>query len=397
MKRSKRILFVVNDSTFFLSHRSAIALSAKAEGYDVHVATAFGVASEKITDLGLNYHQIHLSRSGINPISELKSLISIYKLFSYLQPDLVHLVTIKPVLYGGLIARIKKTSSVVAAISGLGSVFTAKSKLGKVLRYLVLQIYKVSLGHKNIKVIFQNPDDKNKLASANVIREEDTAMIRGSGVDLSLCHVKDEPAGIPIIAMAARLLKEKGVLVYVEAARIIRLRGISARFLLIGAPDPGNPSSVTESEIKAWVNENIIESLGFRTDIPQIFSAVNIVTLPSFYGEGLPKVLIEAAACARPVITTDNPGCRDAIEKDVTGLLVAPQNPQQLADAIEKLILNKELRIEMGNAGRKLAEKEFRLESVVNIHLSIYKDLLESQKIIQTDQESFEAKKVEDK
>lgn len=367
---------MVNDSAFFLSHRSAIALSAKAEGYDVHVATAFGVASKKITNLGLNYHQIHLTRSGTNPIAELKSLISMYRLFTQLQPDLVHLVTIKPVLYGGFIARLKKTPAIVAAISGLGSVFIARTKLRKMLRYLVLKIYKISLGHRNINVIFQNPNDKNILVLANVIHEKNTTMIRGSGVDLSLCSVNDEPRGTPIIVMAARLLKEKGVLVFVEAARLIKSKGIDSRFLLVGAPDPGNPSSVTRSEIETWVNDGVIEALGFRQDISNIFAEANIVVLPSFYGEGLPKVLIEAAACGRPVITTDNPGCRDAIEKDVTGLLVPPQDSLKLADAIEKLIFDQSLRIKMGNAGRELAEREFRIESVVDIHLSIYKKLL---------------------
>src|SRR5690606_20538389 len=376
LKHSKKVLFVVNDSAFFLSHRLAIALSAKAEGYDVHVATAPGVASEEISGLGLSYHPIELTRSGINPIAQLKSLISIYRLFNQLQPDLVHLVTIKPVLYGGLIARILKTRAVVAAISGLGSVFIAKTKLRRILRYLVLKIYRLSLGHKNISVIFQNPDDRNILLSANIVKEDNAIMIRGSGVDLSLYPFNEEPCGTPIVVMAARLLKEKGVLVFVEAARIIKSKGIDARFLLVGAPDPGNPSSVTQAEVEAWVNNGVVEALGFRRDIPHVFAEANIVVLPSFYGEGLPKVLIEAAACGRPVVTTDNPGCRDAIEPDVTGLLVPPKDPQMLAYAIERLIFDPSLRIKMGKAGRRLAEKEFRIESVVDTHLSIYERLL---------------------
>jgi glycosyltransferase involved in cell wall biosynthesis len=346
----------------------------------VHIATALGAAAEQIKDLGLNYHQIHLSRSGTNPFSELKSLISIYRLFNRLRPDLVHLVTIKPVLYGGVIARLIKIPCVVAAISGLGSVFIATTKPRKLLRYLVLKIYRVSLGHKNIKVIFQNPDDRNILVSASIIPEEETAMIRGSGVDLSLYPVNAEPEGIPIVVMAARLLKEKGVLIFVEAVRIVISKGIDARFLLVGAPDPGNPSSVTEAEVEAWVDSGVIEALGFRQDIPRIFSGANIVVLPSFR-EGLPKVLIEAAACARPVITTDSPGCRDAIEAGVTGLLVPPQDPQALAEALEQLISDPSLRIKMGHAGRKLAEREFRIESVIASHLSIYQALLEKHKI----------------
>lgn len=376
MENTKKILIVVNDPDFFLSHRAPIALAAKTLGYEVHIATAYGSGADKIKALGLNHHGFHLSRSGINPISELRSLIDLYKLFSTLNPELVHLVTIKPVLYGGFIARLVKTPSIVAAISGLGSVFVAKSGFRKLLRYVVLQIYKVSLGHQNIKVIFQNPDDRNILLSAKVIPEAAAVMIRGSGVDLSLCPVKAEPEGVPIIVMAARLLKEKGVEVFVDAARIIHARGIPARFLLVGSPDAGNPSSVTTNEIKSWVEENAVEAPGFSNDIPQIFSSSHIIALPSFYGEGLPKVLIEAAACARPVVTTDNPGCRDAIENGVTGLLVPIKDPAALADAFEKLLLDRTLRTKMGMAGRLLAEREFTLESVIEKHLSIYNGLV---------------------
>lgn len=376
MKNSQRLLIIVNDPAFFLSHRAPIALAAKEEGFEVHIATAHGEASEKIVALGLNYHTLPMSRSGINPVSEIKCLISLYKLIKSVNPHIVHLVTIKPVLYGGFIARILRTPAVVAAISGLGSVFVAQSIPRKIRKYFVLLIYQFSLGHKNIRVIFQNPDDKSKLLSADVIHEEKTTMIRGSGVDLSLCPVKDEPEGTPVIAMAARLLKEKGVEIFVNAARLIHARGIAARFLLVGATDQGNPSSVTTEEIDSWVEENIIEVTGFRSDIPQIFSDAHIITLPSFYGEGLPKVLIEAAACSRPVVTTDNPGCRDAIEKNITGLLVPTKDAIALAGAFEKLLLDKALRIKMGKAGRNLAEREFTIESVVNKHLSIYSELL---------------------
>ena len=230
-----------------------------------------------------------------------------------------------------------------------------------------------------MKVIFQNQDDKNKLISAKVIEEKNSTLIRGSGVDLSLCPVTPEPEGPPIVVMASRLLKEKGVLVFVEAAKIIKSKGINAKFHLIGSPDHGNPSSVTVSEINSWVTAGLIEAFGFRTDIPKIFSNSHIVTLPSFYGEGLPKVLIEAAACARPVVTTDNPGCRDAIEDGITGILIPINDAAALANSLEKLILDKESRIKMGAAGRDLAEREFTIESVVKMHLPIYEKLLKNE------------------
>jgi len=375
----KLLLFVVNDPAFFLSHRVAIALKAKENGYDVHVATAFGDSIKEIIMLGFVHHEIFLTRSGVNPFLEFRSLFNLYKLYGRLHPDIVHLVTIKPVLYGGLIARIKKIPATVAAISGLGSVFVATSNTRKIMKFFVLLIYRLALSNKNIKVIFQNQDDKNKLISAKVIEEKNSTLIRGSGVDLSLCPVTPEPEGPPIVVMASRLLKEKGVLVFVEAAKIIKSKGINAKFHLIGSPDHGNPSSVTVSEINSWVTAGLIEAFGFRTDIPKIFSNSHIVTLPSFYGEGLPKVLIEAAACARPVVTTDNPGCRDAIEDGITGILIPINDAAALANSLEKLILDKESRIKMGAAGRDLAEREFTIESVVKMHLHIYEKLLKNE------------------
>lgn len=376
LKYNQRLLIIVNDPAFFLSHRAPVAVAAKKKGFDVHVATAYSEAAEQIISLGLNYHRIPMTRSGLNPISEIRCLVGIYKLIKDINPHLIHLVTIKPVLYGGFIARLLRVPAIVAAISGLGSVFVASSISGKIRKYFVLLIYRLSLGHKNIKVIFQNPDDKYKLLKANIVDEKDSVMIRGSGVEISSCPVIDEPEGPPIVVMAARLLKEKGVLVFVEAAKLIQAKGIKCRFFLAGTPDPGNPSSITNEEIRSWVEQGIIEALGFRSDIPDVFANAHIVTLPSFYGEGLPKVLIEAAACARPVVTTDNPGCRDAIEKNVTGLLVPTKDAIALAGAFEKLLLDKALRIQMGKAGRNLAEREFTIESVVNKHLSIYSELL---------------------
>lgn len=376
MNKAKRLLIVVNDPAFFLSHRVGIALAAMKDNYEVHIATAAGEAVEKIKALGLTHHEIHLTRSGLNPISEIRSLGGLYSLFGILKPDLVHLVTIKPVLYGGIIAKLTKVPAVVAAISGLGSVFVAKSIARKLVKYFVIMLYKLALNHKNIKVIFQNETDKKILLNEAVIKPHDTTLIRGSGVDLSLCEVREEPAGEPVVVMAARLLKEKGVITFIEASRILKERKVACNFLLVGTPDPGNPSSVTNEEINSWTEEGLITALGFRTDIPQIFSDSHIVVLPSFYGEGLPKVLIEAAACARAVITTDNPGCREAIEENITGLLIPVKDPVALADAIQTLVDDVDLRKRMGKAGRELAEREFKVENVIEKHLSIYRELI---------------------
>jgi len=207
------------------------------------------------------------------------------------------------------------------------------------------------------------------------VRMDKVVLIRGSGVDLSHYPLLPEPAGTPVVAMASRLLIDKGVVEFVEAARILRARGVSARFQLIGDLDPGNPASVSAETVRAWQKEGVVECLGFRSYIPALFLQAHVVALPS-YREGLPKVLIEAAASGRAVVTTDMPGCRDAIEPDVTGLLVPARDTQVLVQALGRLIEDSALRQRMGQAGRALAEREFGIEKVVDAHLAIYRELV---------------------
>jgi len=373
---AKKLLFVINDPSFFLSHRLPLAEAARDRGFNVQVATMGGTAVEKIELLGFIHHTLPLFRSGRNPLKELATFFSLWRLFRDLRPDLVHLVTIKPVLYGGLAARIVRVPGVISAISGLGFLFVSRAGLRvRLLRYVVLLLYRVAMGHSNQWVIFQNPGDMSTLVDSGGVCKDKTRLIRGSGVDLREFSVIPEPDGIPVVVMASRLLKDKGVHEFVEAARILQSRGVNTRFRLIGDPDPGNPQSVTAESIQAWQEEGVVEGLGFRADIPRVFSQAHIIALPSYYGEGLPKVLIEAAACGRAVVTTDMPGCRDAIEPGVSGLLVPPRDAKALADAIQLLIEDADLRQRMGREGRRLAEKEFSIEKIVQAHLDIYASL----------------------
>ena len=379
-----KLLFIVNAPEFFLSHRLPLALAAREAGYCVQIATGPGTACEQIREHGFIHHCLPLSRSGANPLRELYSCWSLWRLMRRLKPDLLHLVTIKPVLYGGLMARLAGAPAVLMAISGLGSVFVARKGVISWLRRGIRLLYRLALGHPNLKVIFQNPDDKALLTGLGAVQKKQTMIVRGSGVDLSDYSVKPEPVGIPVVTLAARLLKEKGVREFVEAARILKTRGVAARFWLVGDPDSGNPSSVSDKEIYCWRETDLIEVLGYRTEINEIFANSNLVVLPS-YREGLPKVLIEAAASGRAVITTDEPGCRDAIEQNVTGLLVPARNAEELANAIEQLINDSALRLSMGNAGRKLAEREFGIDKVITAHLNAYRELIESSGVFVND------------
>lgn len=370
----KRLLFVVNDAAFFISHRLPIALSAQRNGYEVRIASMPGPAVAEINKHGFSHYELPLTRSGKNPISELWVMFSIYRLFRRWRPDLVHLVTIKPVIYGNIAARLAGVHGVVAAVSGLGFVFMAAGLKASLVRTGVKWLYRFAFGKKNLRVIFQNPDDRDVLLGMAALDPRKVEMIRGAGVDLTHYSALPEPAGRPVVSLAARLLVDKGVGEFIEAARLLKQRGVDVRFCLIGDTDPGNPSSLTSNDLDALHEEGLVELLGFRKDVAQLFANSHIVVLPS-YREGLPKALVEAAACGRAVVTTDVPGCRDAIEPDVTGLLVPVRDPSALADAIQRLIDDPKLRQQMGRAGRELAEREFAIEKVVRQHLDIYQEL----------------------
>ena len=371
---------MINVDWFFISHRLPIALKAKEDGYDVHLACNFTEHYDYLKTLGFTLHKLPFDRSGFSLLNEVKTIFAIQSLFRSLKPNLVHSVTIKPVLYGGIAARLSRVNNMVFAVSGLGLVFVAEGMAAKVRRWVISRLYAFALGVKNSKVIFQNPVDKQVLQKAVGLSESHCTMIKGSGADLSTYSMQPEPESISVV-MAARLLKEKGVCQFVEAARLLKQRGVNASFKLVGEPDPGNPNTVSEKELAVWRQEGIVELLGFRQDISQIFAESSIVVLPSFYGEGLPKVLIEAAACGRAVVTTDNPGCLEAVEADKTALVVPAKDASALANAIERLIKDAELRQSFGLAGRQLAEREFDVNSVVAKHLAIYAELLEGEAV----------------
>ncbi len=372
--KSKSILFVVNSPNFFLSHRLPLAVAAKKEGYAVHVATANGSDVSKIEAEGLIHHQIPFQRSGQNLLSDVITFILLIKLYRLVRPSLVHLVTIKPVIYGGLAARIVRIKSVVAAISGLGTVFIDTSFGGYIRRLLVLKLYRAALRHPWLAVIFQNTNDRDIFIKNNILKKDFCHIIQGSGVKLSDYPYLKEPSSEPIVVMASRLLIDKGVLEFVESAKILKQQGIKTIFRLIGESDPDNKSSVSEKFLKQCRAEGFVELMGYREDIAAQYSKANIVCLPS-YREGLPKSLVEAAACGRAVVTTNVPGCRDAIIPDITGLLSPVKDAKSLANIIKKLIDDPILRLKMGKSGRELAEAEFAIEHIVQKHISIYKQL----------------------
>ena len=375
---ASRLLFLVNSSSYFLSHRLGIAIEAKKQGYEVHIASPEDGCEDTFKIKGLMHHKLPISRTSINIFSEIKAFLNIYFLIKKINPDLLHLITIKPVIYGGIISRLIQIKGVVSAVPGLGYVYISKGIRAAILRFFINYFYKVSFSKKSLKIIFQNKDDMNKLRLAVGFDPIKSVIIKGSGVDLDEFKSTPLPEGRPVISMISRLQEDKGVKEFARAAQMIKERKIEADFWLIGDTDSSYPSPILIEDLQEWENKGFLRLLGYRKDINILIGNSNIIVLPS-YREGLPKVLLEAAACGRPVITTDVPGCRAAIEEGKTGLLVPPRDSLSLADKIEYLLGNKELLKKMGNAGRKLAEENFSLDKVVSAHLKIYSSLIDKE------------------
>jgi glycosyltransferase involved in cell wall biosynthesis len=370
-----RLLYFVNIPRFFVTHRMPLALAAQQAGYDVQVATSmYDEASiAQIQAVGLPFHPLPLRQHSTSPLHELEALRAIVQLYRQLQPDIVHQVTIKAILYGGIAARLTGVPAVVNAVSGLGYVFIAEGAKVRLIRAGALLAYRAALSHPNMRTVFQNSDDRDFFLRSGLLKPEQAIVIKGSGVDVDLFHPESEPEGQPVILFAGRLLWQKGVGEFVEAAR--RLKG-RARFVIAGFGEAGNPLSVPPDKLDEWHCSGVIEWWGHRTDMPAVFAKAHIVCLPSSYGEGIPKVLIEAAACGRAIVTTDSPGCREIVRHGVNGLLVPVRDVDALCAALEELTDNPAQRHQMGVAGRRIVEAEFSLEQVNAQTLAVYETLL---------------------
>jgi glycosyltransferase involved in cell wall biosynthesis len=372
-----RLLIVVNYAEFFLSHRLGVALEARRRGFDVHIAGQDGPRVPEVRANGLPFHVLPRMRGPGSPLREAGTVIALTRLYRRVRPDLVHHVSIKPVLYGTLAARAARVPAVVNAISGLGSVFVASGPSARLRRSLVEAGYALALRHPRMRTIVQNTDDWTFLAKVARQPEETLRLIAGSGVDVNLFRpVPEARVGPALVVLPARMLGDKGVREFVAAARLLRADGHHARFALVGGTDPDNPSAVLEAEIRDWVAEGAVEWWGHRDDMVDVYAAAHVVCLPS-YREGLSKALIEACASGRPIVTTDVPGCRDVVQDGVNGLLVPARNAPSLARALARLLTDPQLRTTMASHGRRRAEIEFGLDSVLDAHMQLYDELTE--------------------
>ena len=371
-----KLIILINDLSFFCSHRLPIAEAAKDKAIEVIIGYGeLGTANPSILEQkGFKLTFIPIKRGSINFLKDLKSMLHIWRFFKKEKPDIVHLVTIKPYLYGGAIARLAGVPCLVSAVSGLGTLFVHQNLKSRLIKSLLFPLFRLAFGHSNQIVILQNLDDEDILVRWGVLNKDKVRILKGSGVNLNKFNYFEESTGIPVICFAARLLIDKGVNEFISAAKIIKNKGIQARFILAGDLDSRNPSGLKAIDLDKIKREGNVDILGYHQDIPNLYSKSHIICLPS-YREGFPKALMEAAAAGRAVVTTNVPGCRDAIIPNKTGLLVPVRDSEALANAIEMLLKNSDKRKALGKAGRDLAEKEFKVENIVDAHLRIYKDL----------------------
>jgi glycosyltransferase involved in cell wall biosynthesis len=374
--RGTKLLFLLTEDWYFVSHRLELAIAAREAGFDVVVATRVDRHGDRIVNAGLKLCPISFNRAGLNPLEELRTLIDVLRVYRRENPDIVHHVALKPVMYGSLVARMMGTRGIVNALGGLGYVLSSAGLRAKMLRLIVAPALKFALGRTNSRLIVQNRDDRDRIVNAGLAKAGSVSLIRGAGVDPADYRQVTVAREMPLVILPARLLREKGVGEFADAARLLHARGIKARFVLVGKPDLANPTSVSQSEIAAWVAEGVVEYWGWQDDMPAVFAQAQIVCLPTYYGEGLPKSLLEAAASGCAIVTTDIPGCREIVQHGVTGWLVPARDIGALADALRQAIEQPGLREQYGATARALVASDFSMSRVASETIAIYDKLV---------------------
>jgi glycosyltransferase involved in cell wall biosynthesis len=370
------VLFVVTEDWYFHSHRLPLAEAALAAGYAVGVATRVDAHRAAIEACGCEVIPLRrLRRRSLNPLREIGAVIELVGVYRRWRPDIVHQVAMKPVLYGSLAARLAGVPSTVNALAGLGFVYSSRTSLARMLRPAINAALRLALNRRGSVAIVQNDDDAAMLRGIGLADEATVQVIRGSGVDLQqfqpALHASTAP---PIVMLASRMLWDKGIGEFVEAAKRLRSEKANVRFVLVGSRDEENPTAVSAEALAAWQRSGIVEWWGQRNDMADVLRQATIVCLPS-YREGLPKVLLEAAACAKPMVATDVPGCRDAVEPGVTGLLVPSHDATALAGALRALLADPALCERMGQEAQRRVAARFSLKAVQAATLALYRKL----------------------
>ncbi len=381
-----RLLIVVIDAPFFVTHRLPLAVAAKKDGFNVHVTAPIDPASPRgdeaaratIEAQGLTFHTLPLKRSSLNPLKELRVVWAIRRLIKSFRPHVLHCVGTKPVIYGGLLTRLFGGPTPVFAVTGLGTVFMGRGKRHRLRQRLMRAGFLNAFRAPHCQIIFQNPEDEEVFFDSGVLKDGHYHMLGGVGADLEKFHPRlraerKAPDHTLTIMLAARLIEAKGVRLFVEAARRLKTKHPELRFVLLGHSDPESPTDIGREEIESWQRDGIVDWRGHVDDMPTAMAEADIFCLPSHYREGVPKVLLEAAAMGLPVVTTDMPGCRDVVTHEETGLVVPPRDEGALTQALERLISDAPFRERASSAARLRAEQEFSEAHFVAKSLEIYR------------------------
>lgn len=377
----KKLLFVVTEDWYFRSHRLPIARAARDAGAEVMVACRIGAegssAAETIRSEGFSLIPLNIARSSRNPFSDITLLFSLIRLYRRTRPDIVHHVAIKPVLYGSIAAWIALVPAVVNAMAGLGFLFISDRLFARLARPPIRAVFRAFMNRTRTRLIVQNPDDQRLFQEKIGVQPDRIAVIRGSGVDCDIFTpppLRSTSGGLITALCVSRMLWDKGIGELVEAARLLKQRRVAIKIRLVG-PTDANPASIPQSTLDRWEEEGIVEVAGASTKIAEENAAAHIAVLPS-YREGLPKSLLEAAACGLPLVATDVPGCREICLDDKTGILVPPYEAGPLAEALQRLAEDKDLRDRLGQNARRLAVDAFSTKRVQEETIALYEAML---------------------
>ena len=373
--KQPRVLYVFTEDWAFLSLFLDRAVAAKDAGYEVGVVVHCTKYQQTIKDHGLQVFTHNISRSGTNPFREISSILQMVRIFRSFKPTIIHLAALKPILIGSLASLFFPKSKIVNAPVGMGYIFSSSDRKARLLRPILRLVLRFVLGRKRTLTIIENSDDLQTLVEGKFVKKDQIILIRGTGVKLEDFVPTPESAGQKVVLLIARMLRDKGVVEFVESASIIKRSHPGVNFWLVGDTDSGNPTSLSGEQIRAWESEGLVSWFGYREDVPQLLQQCHIVCLPS-YREGFGKVLIEAGAAQRAVVTTNVPGCRESIENGSNGLLVEPRDPVALAAALITLIDNEEMRTAMAAEGRHRVETQFSSDIINAQTLAVYKQVL---------------------
>jgi glycosyltransferase involved in cell wall biosynthesis len=372
--RRPKLLFLVTEDWYFCSHRLALGRAAVEAGFDVAVATRVADHGDTIRRAGIGVIPLPWSRRSSNLWRELKTFAALLQIYRRERPDVIHHVALKPVIYGSLAAWLTKSDGVINAVAGFGYSFVSSDKRAALARRVLRLSFKTLSNRRDTKVLVQNPDDERSLRETNTVDAERIVVIPGSGVDVESYHPVPEPDGPVRVTLVSRMLWSKGVGEFVGAVRLLRDKIPGFEAVLVGDPDDENPQSIPVDTLRRWHDEGVVNWWGFDDDVPSVWARSHVGVLPS-YREGLPKTLLEAAACGRPIVATNVPGCREIVEDGVNGFLVPAKDASGIAAALERLITDGELRRKMGSAGRELVVARFSEDVVIERILDLYRSM----------------------